>query len=259
MATRRVSTITLFLNFVESMLGASAGACTPQGNVVALLSKRPICQNHPFCTMLRSYGVAFQTNHCSTLEEYRQLAKCRYAVALDNFGLEFAQRLQLRYGIPFVPLLHRFDLVEINKEFEALGQLLQKDLRETIWKNYKSLEAAVSNTIKRVGRQKIAVSSQEQVFPLAAAVSSFGLDVRAVFCDTISESDKPYLAVLQKNQSPIFISSRVTAQQMTEFSHINIAIGSKAGFFCEDAKMIPCDDRYQFGYDALRQILEAMA
>lgn len=259
-ATRRINTVTLILDEIERLLGNSADIPKLSVPEVALLSRRPLASNASLCTWLSRNGFVVRTNHCATLEEYRRLTQCRCAIGLDGFGCELGQRLMRLKNIPLVPLLHRYNIPSINNTLAELGGLLGISLTPKIesWKT--RLEQATIVAHEVTEGKKIAVGIQEHSFELAAALIELKLPVAAVFCDALTAGDEPYIKELEKRTPtlPVYVNSRVTQEDRDCLLDIRFAIGAKAGFSCQNASVIPWNDRFSFGYEPLLQILEAM-
>lgn len=198
----------------------------------------------------------------AALESYEAFAgmvNARLNIALDRFGCEMAARMREKWNIPFVFLPARYNVKEIKGNYAVLLEALQ-----VTWdvsgdeKKYHRVAAEVSEGLSG---KKIAVGIGQRSFELTQALVELGLDVALIFVETVSKPEIAYIQALaaMNSSAEIYLISNISAEtQANDFQEIDIAIGEKASFYCDQAKAIPVSNEYRFGYEDILGILEAI-
>jgi nitrogenase molybdenum-iron protein alpha/beta subunit len=258
-ATRRQSSTACLLDIVDILFARMSGVKSKNTKQVALLSARPVSPDSVLFSLLHNAGWHTVSNHCETLAEFASIPNSQMALALDSFGAEFAKSLHEHGNLQYLAIPFRFDERETESDLQQLCSVLRLLLDCDAQR--REMQAVCRAALCRAGGKSIAVGIQGQAVALAASLLSMGFCVQAIFCDELSKKDAELLRKIATAHPDvrIYFNSVLNALDNGEaLRKIEIAIGSKAGFFCPDAEVISYHDSYGFAYEKLCSILEAI-
>lgn len=259
-ATRRQSALGAVMDIIQDLFIAAPESRISKERSIALLSKRRLDVDSELFGLLQDSGYEAVTNHCESMEEFLMLAGCPTAVALDSYGDMLAEMLQKHFGTQILRIHAHFDPLLTEKELEQLSAALGLAIK---WETQRErLQAALSAALAQPANRSIAVGCESDNFELAACLLALGLHVDIVFCDAIASGDVRWINDIAAHNPHLMVcfDSRLNERTaMPELQKISTAVGTKAGFFCGNARRLPQAEEVGFGYEKLIKLLEGMA
>jgi|GEM_PF-958658 len=224
----------------------------------------PISEKSEFLTQLShaGYPVVNQIGEFTSYDQFKSMAVASHNIVIHPRGLLLAEEMMRFMGIPYCFSPVSFGLRTIGEKYRDLERFLHTKFEIDAVQD--GAEQYLQENIHYFSGKKIAIGSgiNGSPYELAQAFTEYGLDVRAVFSDTIHDYEWDPISWLSRN-NPGLIVYRTSHPQLKDSPHewdeIDIAIGSDAGYYCNHARVVPLPFEVQgYGYEYLKYLISEM-
>ena len=221
-------------------------------NAVSIIgSDLPTDKDSDLMRMIASAGLeAREITSCATYDEYQKLAGGKIFISYNPDAAPGGDMLAGRLGRPHYRLRQSFDYDEIDKTFDGLAGLLEKETGRTGFKKTCEEKAAArAECEKALAETKALIGDTEVVidytycprpFGLAKLLLDHGMNVTRVYLDSIPGGDKEAFDSLQREHPDLLAYPTVHADMRFANSANEaaacsgcrtLAIGQKAAYF----------------------------
>jgi nitrogenase molybdenum-cofactor synthesis protein NifE len=208
------------------------------------------------------YPVVNQMGELSSYDQFKRMTVASHNIVIHPRGVLLAEEMMRFMGIPYCFSPVSFGLGIIGKKYRDLERFLHTKFEIDAVRD--DAERYLQENIHYFSGKNIAIGSgiNGSPYELAQAFTEYGLDVRAVFSDTIYDYEWDHISWLSRN-NPGLIVYRTSHPQLKDSPHewddIDIAIGSDAGYYCNRARIIPLPFEVQgYGYQHLKYLIGEM-
>lgn len=222
----------------------------------------PTDETSELCKIIRSAGFSLKDiTHCTTYEEYQKMAESFVNISYYPAATESGDTLFKRLGQKHLYLPVSFDFEEIKAHIDALTNLLniQPFNHEAriadVSKRLTTLKSILRDT--KVTIDYVAVS---RPFELAKLLVSYGINVTAIYADSVTQGDKSAFMWLKDNAPDISIFATVHPKMRVinrETQEKIVAIGQKAAYFTGTQNFVNIvEGGGHWGYDGIIRLCD---
>ena len=149
--------------------------------------------------VLRQLGITTinELSRCQTFAEYQGMAQANFNVILNPEARLAAQHMEKNLGIPSIELTRLYQVGQIHRQYQALGQVLQTTVDDSRW--YEAAKETVAYMKKQYSGTTMAIGEMQNgnAFEMALALTRYGFCVREIYAN-VTEADFVYLRHLQE-------------------------------------------------------------
>lgn len=222
----------------------------------------PTDETSELCKIIRSAGFILKDiTHCTTYEEYQKMAESFVNISYYPAATESGDTLFKRLGQKHLHLPVSFEFEEIKAHIDALTNLLsiQPFNHEAriadVSKRLTTLKSILRDT--KVTIDYVAVS---RPFELAKLLISYGINVTAIYADSVTQGDKAAFMWLKDNAPNISIFATVHPKMRVinrETQEKIVAIGQKAAYFTGTQNFVNIvEGGGHWGYDGIIRLCD---
>lgn len=208
------------------------------------------------------YPVVNQMGEFTSYDQFKHLAVASHNIVIHPRGLLLAEEMMRFMKIPYCFSPVSFGLRTIREKYCDLERFFHTKFQLDAIRE--GAEHYLQEKIPYFSGKKIAIGSgiNGSPYEMAQAFTEYGLDVRAIFSDTIYDYEWDHISWLSRN-NPGLTVYRTSHPKLKDSPHewddIDIAIGSDAGYYCNRARMVPLPFEVQgYGYEYLKYLMSEM-
>lgn len=213
--------------------------------------------------VLRQLGITIinEISRCQTFEEYQGMAKANFNVILNPEARLAAQHMEKNLGIPSIELTRLYQVGQIHRQYQALGQVLQTTVDDSRW--YEAAKETVAYMKKQYSGTTMAIGEMQNgnAFEMALAVTRYGFCVREIYAN-VTEADFVYLRHLQELSPDTRVYSNLSPSMLyyDGSEHpVDVTIGKDAAYYHDDSAHVFWDEEIQpFGYAGVQALLQKL-
>lgn len=213
--------------------------------------------------VLRQLGITTinEISRCQTFEEYQGMAKANFNVILNPEARLAAQHMEKNLGIPSIELTRLYQVGQIHRQYQALGQVLQTTVDDSRW--YEAAKETVAYMKKQYSGTTVAIGEMQNgnAFEMALALTRYGFCVRELYANLTSD-DFVYLRHLQELSPDTQVYSNLSPSMLyyDGSKHtVDVSIGKDAAYYHDDSAHVFWDEEIQpFGYAGVQALLQKL-
>lgn len=213
--------------------------------------------------VLRQLGITTinELSRCQTFEEYQGMAKANFNVILNPEARLAAQHMEKNLGIPSIELTRLYQVGQIHRQYQALGQVLQTTVDDSRW--YEAAKETVAYMKKQYSGTTMAIGEMQNgnAFEMALALTRYGFCVREIYAN-VTEADFVYLRHLQELSPDTRVYSNLSPSMLyyDGSEHpVDVTIGKDAAYYHDDSAHVFWDEEIQpFGYAGVQALLQKL-
>lgn len=213
--------------------------------------------------VLRQLGITTinELSHCQTFEEYQGMAQANFNVILNPEARLAAQHMEKNLGIPSIELTRLYQVGQIHRQYQALGQVLQTTVDDSRW--YEAAKETVAYMKKQYSGTTVAIGEMQNgnAFEMALALTRYGFCVRELYANLTSD-DFVYLRHLQELSPDTRVYSNLSPSMLyyDGSKHtVDVTIGKDAAYYHDDSAHVFWDEEIQpFGYAGVQALLQKL-
>lgn len=213
--------------------------------------------------VLRQLGITIinELSRCQTFEEYQGMAKANFNVILNPEARLAAQHMEKNLGIPSIELTRLYQVGQIHRQYQALGQVLQTTVDDSRW--YEAAKETVAYMKKQYSGTTMAIGEMQNgnAFEMALALTRYGFCVREIYAN-VTEADFVYLRHLQELSPDTRVYSNLSPSMLyyDGSEHpVDVTIGKDAAYYHDDSAHVFWDEEIQpFGYAGVQALLQKL-
>lgn len=213
--------------------------------------------------VLRQLGITTinEISRCQTFEEYQGMAKANFNVILNPEARLAAQHMEKNLGIPSIELTRLYQVGQIHRQYQALGQVLQTTVDDSRW--YEAAKETVAYMKKQYSGTTMAIGEMQNgnAFEMALALTRYGFCVREIYAN-VTEADFVYLRHLQELSPDTRVYSNLSPSMLyyDGSEHpVDVSIGKDAAYYHDDSAHAFWDEEIQpFGYAGVQALLQKL-
>lgn len=213
--------------------------------------------------VLRQLGITTinELSRCQTFEEYQGMAKANFNVILNPEARLAAQHMEKNLGIPSIELTRLYQVGQIHRQYQALGQVLQTTVDDSRW--YEAAKETVAYMKKQYSGTTMAIGEMQNgnAFEMALALTRYGFCVRELYANLTSD-DFVYLRHLQELSPDTQVYSNLSPSMLyyDGSKHtVDVTIGKDAAYYHDDSAHVFWDEEIQpFGYAGVQALLQKL-
>lgn len=213
--------------------------------------------------VLRQLGITTinEISRCQTFEEYQGMAKANFNVILNPEARLAAQHMEKNLGIPSIELTRLYQVGQIHRQYQALGQVLQTTVDDSRW--YEAAKETVAYMKKQYSGTTMAIGEMQNgnAFEMALALTRYGFCVREIYAN-VTEADFVYLRHLQELSPDTRVYSNLSPSMLyyDGSEHpVDVTIGKDAAYYHDDSAHVFWDEEIQpFGYAGVQALLQKL-
>ena len=223
----------------------------------------PIQADCELYDVLRQLGITTinELSRCQTFEEYQGMAKANFNVILNPEARLAAQHMEKNLGIPSIELTRLYQVGQIHRQYQALGQVLQTTVDDSRW--YEAAKETVAYMKKQYSGTTVAIGEMQNgnAFEMALALTRYGFCVREIYAN-VTEADFVYLRHLQELSPDTRVYSNLSPSMLyyDGSEHpVDVTIGKDAAYYHDDSAHVFWDEEIQpFGYAGVQALLQKL-
>lgn len=213
--------------------------------------------------VLRQLGITTinELSRCQTFEEYQGMAQANFNVILNPEARLAAQHMEKNLGIPSIELTRLYQVGQIHRQYQALGQVLQTTVDDSRW--YEAAKETVAYMKKQYSGTTMAIGEMQNgnAFEMALALTRYGFCVREIYAN-VTEADFVYLRHLQELSPDTQVYSNLSPSMLyyDGSEHpVDVTIGKDAAYYHDDSAHVFWDEEIQpFGYAGVQALLQKL-
>lgn len=213
--------------------------------------------------VLRQLGITTinEISRCQTFEEYQGMAKANFNVILNPEARLAAQHMEKNLGIPSIELTRLYQVGQIHRQYQALGQVLQTTVDDSRW--YEAAKETVAYIKTQYSGMTVAIGEMQNgnAFEMALALTRYGFCVREIYAN-VTEADFVYLRHLQELSPDTRVYSNLSPSMLyyDGSEHpVDVTIGKDAAYYHDDSAHVYWDEEIQpFGYAGVQALLQKL-
>lgn len=213
--------------------------------------------------VLRQLGITTinEISRCQTFEEYQGMAKANFNVILNPEARLAAQHMEKNLGIPSIELTRLYQVGQIHRQYQALGQVLQTTVDDSRW--YEAAKETVAYMKKQYSGTTVAIGEMQNgnAFEMALALTRYGFCVREIYAN-VTEADFVYLRHLQELSPDTRVYSNLSPSMLYydgSEQPVDVTIGKDAAYYHDDSAHVFWDEEIQpFGYAGVQALLQKL-
>lgn len=223
----------------------------------------PLQEDCELYDVLRQLGITTinEISRCQTFEEYQGMAKANFNVILNPEARLAAQHMEKNLGIPSIELTRLYQVGQIHRQYQALGQVLQTTVDDSRW--YEAAKETVAYMKKQYSGTTMAIGEMQNgnAFEMALALTRYGFCVREIYAN-VTEADFVYLRHLQELSPDTRVYSNLSPSMLyyNGSEHpVDVTIGKDAAYYHDDSAHVFWDEEIQpFGYAGVQALLQKL-
>lgn len=223
----------------------------------------PLQEDCELYDVLRQLGITTinEISRCQTFEEYQGMAKANFNVILNPEARLAAQHMEKNLGIPSIELTRLYQVGQIHRQYQALGQVLQTTVDDSRW--YEAAKETVAYIKTQYSGMTVAIGEMQNgnAFEMALALTRYGFCVREIYAN-VTEADFVYLRHLQELSPDTRVYSNLSPSMLyyDGSEHpVDVTIGKDAAYYHDDSAHVFWDEEIQpFGYAGVQALLQKL-
>lgn len=213
--------------------------------------------------VLRQLGITTinELSRCQTFAEYQGMAQANFNVILNPEARLAAQHMEKNLGIPSIELTRLYQVGQIHRQYQALGQVLQTTVDDSRW--YEAAKETVAYIKTQYSGMTVAIGEMQNgnAFEMALALTRYGFCVREIYAN-VTEADFVYLRHLQELSPDTRVYSNLSPSMLyyDGSEHpVDVTIGKDAAYYHDDSAHVFWDEEIQpFGYAGVQALLQKL-
>ena len=213
--------------------------------------------------VLRQLGITTinELSRCQTFAEYQGMAQANFNVILNPEARLAAQHMEKNLGIPSIELTRLYQVGQIHRQYQALGQVLQTTVDDSRW--YEAAKETVAYIKTQYSGMTVAIGEMQNgnAFEMALALTRYGFCVRELYANLTSD-DFVYLRHLQELSPDTQVYSNLSPSMLyyDGSKHtVDVTIGKDAAYYHDDSAHVFWDEEIQpFGYAGVQALLQKL-
>lgn len=213
--------------------------------------------------VLRQLGITTinELSRCQTFEEYQGMAQANFNVILNPEARLAAQHMEKNLGIPSIELTRLYQVGQIHRQYQALGQVLQTTVDDSRW--YEAAKETVAYIKTQYSGMTVAIGEMQNgnAFEMALALTRYGFCVRELYAN-LTGDDFVYLRHLQELSPDTRVYSNLSPSMLyyDGSEHpVDVTIGKDAAYYHDDSAHVFWDEEIQpFGYAGVQALLQKL-
>ena len=223
----------------------------------------PLQEDCELYDVLRQLGITTinELSRCQTFAEYQGMAQANFNVILNPEARLAAQHMEKNLGIPSIELTRLYQVGQIHRQYQALGQVLQTTVDDSRW--YEAAKETVAYMKKQYSGTTMAIGEMQNgnAFEMALALTRYGFCVREIYAN-VTEADFVYLRHLQELSPDTRVYSNLSPSMLyyDGSEHpVDVTIGKDAAYYHDDSAHVFWDEEIQpFGYAGVQALLQKL-
>ena len=213
--------------------------------------------------VLRQLGITTinELSRCQTFAEYQGMAQANFNVILNPEARLAAQHMEKNLGIPSIELTRLYQVGQIHRQYQALGQVLQTTVDDSRW--YEAAKETVAYIKTQYSGMTVAIGEMQNgnAFEMALALTRYGFCVRELYAN-LTGDDFVYLRHLQELSPDTRVYSNLSPSMLyyDGSEHpVDVTIGKDAAYYHDDSAHVFWDEEIQpFGYAGVQALLQKL-
>ena len=213
--------------------------------------------------VLRQLGITTinELSRCQTFAEYQGMAKANFNVILNPEARLAAQHMEKNLGIPSIELTRLYQVGQIHRQYQALGQVLQTTVDDSRW--YEAAKETVAYIKTQYSGMTVAIGEMQNgnAFEMALALTRYGFCVRELYAN-LTGDEFVYLRHLQELSPDTRVYSNLSPSMLyyDGSKHtVDVTIGKDAAYYHDDSAHVFWDEEIQpFGYAGVQALLQKL-
>lgn len=213
--------------------------------------------------VLRQLGITTinEISRCQTFAEYQGMAKANFNVILNPEARLAAQHMEKNLGIPSIELTRLYQVGQIHRQYQALGQVLQTTVDDSRW--YEAAKETVAYIKTQYSGMTVAIGEMQNgnAFEMALALTRYGFCVRELYAN-LTGDDFVYLRHLQELSPDTRVYSNLSPSMLYydgSEQPVDVTIGKDAAYYHDDSAHVFWDEEIQpFGYAGVQALLQKL-
>lgn len=213
--------------------------------------------------VLRQLGITTinELSRCQTFAEYQGMAQANFNVILNPEARLAAQHMEKNLGIPSIELTRLYQVGQIHRQYQALGQVLQTTVDDSRW--YEAAKETVAYIKTQYSGMTVAIGEMQNgnAFEMALALTRYGFCVRELYAN-LTANDFVYLRHLQELSPDTRVYSNLSPSMLyyDGSQHpVDVTIGKDAAYYHDDSAHVFWDEEIQpFGYAGVQALLQKL-
>ena len=213
--------------------------------------------------VLRQLGITTinEISRCQTFEEYQGMAKANFNVILNPEARLAAQHMEKNLGIPSIELTRLYQVGQIHRQYQALGQVLQTTVDDSRW--YEAAKETVAYIKTQYSGMTVAIGEMQNgnAFEMALALTRYGFCVRELYAN-LTGDEFVYLRHLQELSPDTRVYSNLSPSMLYydgSEQPVDVTIGKDAAYYHDDSAHVFWDEEIQpFGYAGVQALLQKL-
>ena len=197
---------------------------------------------------------------CSSFDDFMSMQQSKLNLVLHPCAKMAAERMEELAKIPYQLAFNTYDPDEIETYYNSLEQNLNIRLADFTEYKQNAIEA-IKQTQKIIDNTPVAIDYQSVLkpFSLAKVLVEYGFNVKAIFCDDISEFEKSKCEWLLEKNPEIQIISAVHPDSVKFENKIPdcLCIGFSGGYLTKSVHVVDLmEDEYLYGFWGIEKLME---
>lgn len=213
--------------------------------------------------VLRQLGITTinELSRCQTFAEYQGMAQANFNVILNPEARLAAQHMEKNLGIPSIELTRLYQVRQIHRQYQALGQVLQTTVDDSRW--YEAAKETVAYIKTQYSGMTVAIGEMQNgnAFEMALALTRYGFCVRELYAN-LTGDEFVYLRHLQELSPDTRVYSNLSPSMLyyDGSEHpVDVTIGKDAAYYHDDSAHVFWDEEIQpFGYAGVQALLQKL-
>lgn len=213
--------------------------------------------------VLRQLGITTinELSRCQTFAEYQGMAQANFNVILNPEARLAAQHMEKNLGIPSIELTRLYQVRQIHRQYQALGQVLQTTVDDSRW--YEAAKETVAYIKTQYSGMTVAIGEMQNgnAFEMALALTRYGFCVRELYAN-LTGDDFVYLRHLQELSPDTRVYSNLSPSMLYydgSEQPVDVTIGKDAAYYHDDSAHVFWDEEIQpFGYAGVQALLQKL-
>lgn len=223
----------------------------------------PLQDDCELYAILRQIGITNiqEIARCQTFTDYLHMAKANFNIILNPESRLAAQHMEKNLGIPSIELTRLYQVGQIHRQYQALGQVLQTTVDDSRW--YEAAKETVAYIKTQYSGMTVAIGEMQNgnAFEMALALTRYGFCVRELYAN-LTGDDFVYLRHLQELSPDTRVYSNLSPSMLyyDGSEHpVDVTIGKDAAYYHDDSAHVFWDEEIQpFGYAGVQALLQKL-
>ena len=223
----------------------------------------PLQEDCELYDVLRQLGITTinELSRCQTFAEYQGMAQANFNVILNPEARLAAQHMEKNLGIPSIELTRLYQVGQIHRQYQALGQVLQTTVDDSRW--YEAAKETVAYIKTQYSGMTVAIGEMQNgnAFEMALALTRYGFCVRELYAN-LTGDDFVYLRHLQELSPDTRVYSNLSPSMLYYDGNehpVDVTIGKDAAYYHDDSAHVFWDEEIQpFGYAGVQALLQKL-